>query len=137
MATPSIDVRSHFAEHSVGYSSPGSTIVKIAIACLAAILLCICIALGAYFFMPVNSAWADDYRGYSSTLANDDPLRRTLDSMLADGELSIWEISRIHCGETRGCQLNNSAEVLLSPQSAELFAQSVLASLKHRNSTGE
>ena len=106
--------------------------MKIAIASLAVILLCVCIALGIYNFMPTKSAWADDYRQYASTLANDDSLRQTLDPMVADGELSIWEISRIHCGEAHGCRLNNFAEVLMSPQSAELFAQTVLARLKHR-----
>jgi hypothetical protein len=83
--------------------------------------------------MPTKSAWADDYRQYANTLAEDDPLRKTLDPMLADGELSIWEISRIHCGDAHECRLNNVTEVLMSPQAADMFAQTVLASLKHRN----
>ena len=109
--------------------------MKIAIASVVVVLLCGCIALGIYN-MPTKREWADDYRQYASTLANDDPLRQTLDPMLADGELSIWEISRIYCGEAYGCRLNNFTEVLINPQSADLVAQTVLASLKHKKLVG-
>ena len=110
--------------------------MKIAIASLAVILLCVCTAVGMSN-MPTKSAWADNYRQYASTLAIDDSLRQTLDPMLADGKLSIWEISRIHCGEASGCRLNNFAEVLMSPQSADMFAQTVLASLKYQKLAGQ
>jgi len=109
--------------------------LKIAIASSAVVLLCVCAAL-AIVLMPTKSTWADDYRQYESTLAKDDPLRQTLDPMLADGQLSIWEISGILCGETQGCRLNNFADVLLSPDAADMFAQTVLVSLKHRKLAG-
>jgi len=108
---------------------------KIAIAGVVAAMVCGSVAL-AIIFMPAKSTWADDYRQYESTLANDDPLRQTLDPMLADGKLSIWEISGILCGETQGCRLNNFADVLLSPEAADMFAQTVLVSLKHRKLAG-
>lgn len=104
--------------------------MKIAIASFTVILLCVFTVLGIYLFMPAKSTWADDYRQHANSLANDDPLRKTLDPLLADGELSIWEISQLHCGEDRICQMNNFTEVLLSPQSAEMFAQTVLVVLK-------
>lgn len=107
-------------------------ILKAAIAGAAVILLGGGIAL-AIVFMPTKSTWADDYRHYASTLANDDPLRQTLDPMLADGKLSIWEISGVLCGEAYGCRLNNFADILLSPDAADMFAQTVLVSLQHRN----
>lgn len=107
-------------------------ILKVAIASAAVILLGGGIAL-AVVFMPAKSTWADDYRQYASTLANDDPLRRTLDPMLADGKLSIWEISGVLCGDAYGCRLNNFADILLSPEAADMFAQTVLVSLQHRN----
>jgi len=109
--------------------------LKIAIASAAVILLTFGIAL-AIIFMPTKSTWADDYRQYESTLADDDPLRQTLDPMLADGKLSIWEISGILCGETQGCRLNNFADILLSPEAADMFAQTVLVSLRHRKLAG-
>ena len=105
--------------------------LKIAIASLGVILLSGCAAL-AIIFMPAKSTWAEDYRQYASSLANDDPLRQTLEPMLADGVLSIWEISGILCGEAQGCRLNNFADVLLSPEAADMFAQTVLVSLQHR-----
>jgi hypothetical protein len=105
--------------------------LKIAIAGLAVTLLGVCAAL-AVIFMPTKSGWASDYRQYESTLANDDPLRQALDPMLADGRLSIWEISAILCGEDQGCRLNNFADILLSPEAADMFAQTVLMSLQHR-----
>ena len=111
-------------------------IQKIAITSLAVILLCGCVAL-AVISMPTKSAWADDYRQFENTLANDDPLRQTLDPMLADGALSIWEISGILCGEASACRLNNFADVLLSPEAAEMFAQTVLVSLQHRKLAGD
>ena len=110
-------------------------ISKVAIGCLAAVSLGACIAL-TIVFMPAKSEWANDYREYANTLANDDPLRRTLDSMLADGKLSIWEISGILCGEARGCRLDNFTEILISPEAADMFAQTVLVNLKHRNISG-
>jgi len=106
-------------------------ILKVAIASSVAILLFGGIAL-AIVFMPAKSEWANDYRQYESTLANDDPLRQALDPMLADGKLSIWEISTILCGEDQGCRLNNFADILLSPEAADMFAQTVLVSLQHR-----
>lgn len=109
---------------------------KIAIAGAAVALLCVGVAL-AIVFMPNNSAWVDEYRQYETTLANDDPLRRTLDPMLADGRLSIWEISGILCGEDVGCRLNNFADILLSPEAADMFAQTVLVSLKYRQSAAD
>lgn len=106
--------------------------MKIIIASLAVITLFVCIALGIYYFMPAKTEWADDYRQYADTLSQDDPLRTTMEPMLTDGELSIWEITLIHCGEAKTCRLNNFTEVLLSPESADMFAQTVLASLKHQ-----
>ena len=106
--------------------------MKIVIAGLAVILLCAVAIIGLYFFMPSKSAWADDYSQYVNTLANDDPLRATLAPMLADGERSIWEISLVLCGDDKACRLNNFTDVLLSPQSADMFAQTVLASLQHQ-----
>jgi hypothetical protein len=106
-------------------------ILKIAIAGSAVMLLSGGIAL-AVLFMPKKSAWADEYREFASTLGNDDPLRQSLSPMLADGELSIWEISGVLCGEAYGCRLNNFADVLLSPEAAEMFAQTVLVNLKHQ-----
>jgi len=109
---------------------------KIAIASAVAALLCGSVAL-AIIFMPTKSEWANDYRQYESTLANDDPLHQTLAPMLADGKLSIWEISGVLCGEAYGCRLNNFADVLMSPEAADMFAQTVLVSLKHRKITGD
>jgi hypothetical protein len=110
--------------------------LKIAIASSVVVLLGGCAAL-AVIFMPTKSEWANDYRQYESTLANDDPLRQTLDPMLADGELSIWEISGILCGDVQACRLNNFADVLLSPEAADMFAKSVLVSLQHRKSAND
>jgi hypothetical protein len=109
---------------------------KIAIASAVVALLCGSVAL-AVVFMPTSSTWADDYRQYESTLANDDPLRQTLDPMLADGQLTIWEISGVLCGADTGCRLNNFADILLSPEAADMFAETVLVSLKHRNMVGD
>ena len=109
---------------------------KIAIASAVVALLCGSAAL-AIIFMPTKSEWADDYRQFENTLANDDPLRQTLDPMLADGALSIWEISGILCGEAQGCRLNNFADILLSPEAADMFAQTVLVSLQHRKLAGD
>ena len=97
------------------------------------IVLCAGTAL-AIIYMPTKSEWANDYRQFESTLTKDDPLRQTLDPFLADGQLSIWEISQILCGEAYGCQLNNFADILLSPEAADMFAQTVLVSLQHRKS---
>ena len=108
----------------------------IAIASGIVVLLCGSIAL-ATIFMPTKSEWADDYRQYESTLANDDPLHQTLAPMLADGQLSIWEISGVLCGEAYGCRLNNFADILLSPEAADMFAQTVLVSLQHRKLAGQ
>ena len=111
-------------------------LLKIAIASAAVVLLCGGIAL-AIVYMPAKSVWADDYRQFESTLANEDPLRKILDPALADGELSIWEISRVLCGEAYRCRLNNFADVLLSPEAADMFAQTVLVSLKYRKLAGD
>jgi hypothetical protein len=108
---------------------------KIAISGAVVALLCGSVAL-AIIFMPTKSEWADDYRRYENTLANDDPLRQTLDPMLADGKLSIWEISGVLCGEAYECRLNNFADVLMSPEAADMFAQTVLVSLQHRKMAG-
>jgi len=105
--------------------------IKILIVSFVVILLGVGAALRIYF-MPAKSEWADDYSQYASTLANDDPLYQTLEPMLADGELSIWEISGIHCGEAQGCRVSNVADILLSPESGDMFAQTVLATLKYR-----
>jgi hypothetical protein len=94
------------------------------------IVLCAGTAL-AIIYMPNKSEWANDYRQYESTLADDDPLHQTLAPMLADGKLSIWEISGVLCGDAYGCRLNNFADVLLSPDAADMFAQTVLVGLKH------
>jgi hypothetical protein len=109
---------------------------KIAIASAIMALLCGSIAL-AIVFMPTKSEWADEYRQYESTLANDDPIRQTLDPMLSDSRLSIWEISGVLCGEAYGCRLNNFADVLLNPEAADMFAQTVLIGLKHRPMAGD
>jgi hypothetical protein len=109
---------------------------KIAVAAAVVALLCGSVAL-AVIFMPTKSEWADEYRQYESTLANDDPLHQTLAPMLADGQLSIWEISGVLCGEALGCRLNNFADILLSPQAADMFAESVLVGLKHRAIGGD
>jgi hypothetical protein len=109
---------------------------KIAIASAVVVLLCGSVAL-AVIFMPTKSEWAEDYRQYESTLANDDPLHQTLAPVLADGQLSIWEISGVLCGEALGCRLNNFADILLSPEAADMFAQTVLVGLKHRAIAGD
>jgi hypothetical protein len=109
--------------------------LKIATAGLL-IVLCAGTAL-AIIVMPTKSEWANDYRQFESTLANDDPLRQTLDPMLADDKLSVWEISQILCGEAYGCRLNNFADILLSPEAADMFSQTVLVSLQHRKSASD
>jgi hypothetical protein len=108
---------------------------NIAIACAVVAALGACIAL-AIVFMPAKREWANDYRQYASTLDQDDPVHATLAPMLADDKLTIWEISRILCGDAFGCRLNNFADILLSPDAADMFAQTVLVSLKHRKASG-
>jgi hypothetical protein len=109
---------------------------KIAIASAVVALLCGGVAL-AIIFMPAKSEWANDYRQFENTLANDDPIRQTLNPMLADNKLTIWEISHVLCGEALGCRLNNFGDILLSPDAADMFAQTVLVGLKHRAIAGD
>src|SRR5690349_3666691 len=104
---------------------------KVVIASAIVALLCGSVVL-AVVFMPAKSEWANDYRLYASTLEPDDPINQELAPMLADGTLTIWEISQVLCGDSYGCRLNNFADILLSPEAADMFAQTVLVSLKHR-----
>lgn len=106
--------------------------MKILLIGVTVVIVSICLAVGVYFYMPEKSSWADNYSQLADSVHTSDPIHAVLNDALSDGKLSVWEISMIHCGEVVSCRINNVTDVLLSPSSADMFAETVLASLQYR-----
>lgn len=97
---------------------------------LGSLLLLGGLTVGGYVLMPNRASWAEDFTAYSQTLPAEAPLRQQMKPLLADGKLSLWELSQIHCEFKTGCTMDNFLSSYTHPDSLDMFATMTLEILK-------
>ncbi|MCW8194527.1 hypothetical protein F6455_06985 [Proteobacteria bacterium 005FR1] len=86
--------------------------------------------VAGYILMPDKASWAESFTAYSQSLPEEDPLKNQLKPMLADGKLSLWELSQIHCKFETSCALDNFLSSYMNMKSIDMFASMSLEILK-------